>query len=172
MTAAAIDGNACGWLDVLARQPGAERRDGWVITDVPFSLCNSVVMPRWPDDEADARELLAAGLGQCGAEVTTVSSAREALDALVRLKFDALVSDIGMPGEDGISLIERVRRLEAAGGGRVHAVALTAYAGEDDRRRIIEAGYDLHVPKPVNTGTLIGLLVHLVADGASNGRSA
>ena len=47
MTAEAIERNACGWLDVLACQPGAERRDGWVVTDVPFSLCNSIVMPRW-----------------------------------------------------------------------------------------------------------------------------
>ena len=74
-----------------------------------------------------------------------------------------------MPGEDGISLIGRVRRLEATRGGRIHAVALTAYAGEDDRRRIIDAGYDLHVPKPVNTTTLISLLVRLVG-GATAAR--
>jgi CheY-like chemotaxis protein len=84
-----------------------------------------------------------------------------------------LVSDIGMPGEDGISLIERLRRLESARGGRIRAVALTAYAGEDDRRRIIDAGYDLHVPKPVNTATLIALLVRLLPDSTpSAGRPA
>ena len=77
-----------------------------------------------------------------------------------------LVSDIGMPGEDGISLIERMRRLESTRGGRIRAVALTAYASEDDRRRILDAGYDLHVPKPVNTATLIALLVQLLAGSA------
>jgi CheY-like chemotaxis protein len=125
------------------------------------------------DDDADARAALSMSLSRSGARVSTAASVAEAMAEAARQWPTVLVSDIGMPGEDGISLIERVRRLEAAGGGRVRAVALTAYAGEEDRRRIIEAGYDLHVPKPVNTGTLIALLVHLVADGASsNGRSA
>jgi len=118
------------------------------------------------DDDADAREALAMSLSQSGARVTTAASVADAMAQAARQWPAALVSDIGMPGEDGISLIERVRRLEVTRGGHMHALALTAYAGEEDRRRILEAGYDLHVPKPVNTTTLIALLVRLVADGA------
>jgi CheY-like chemotaxis protein len=117
------------------------------------------------DDDADAREALSMSLARTGARVSTAASVAEAMAEAARQWPAVLVSDIGMPGEDGISLIGRVRRLEAAGGGRIRAVALTAYAGEDDRRRIIEAGYDLHVPKPVSTGNLIALLVRLLADG-------
>ena len=74
------------------------------------------------DDEPDARELLAIGLGYCGASVRTASSAREALEALAEEKFDILVSDIGMPGEDGYELIRRVRAPPPeAGGGRLRS---------------------------------------------------
>ena len=118
------------------------------------------------DDDADAREALAMSLARAGAHVSTAASVAEAMTEAARRWPAVLVSDIGMPGEDGISLIERMRRLESVRGGRIRAVALTAYAGEDDRRRMIDAGYDLHVPKPVNTDTLIALLVRLIADGA------
>ena len=122
------------------------------------------------DDDADAREALAVSLVRSGARVSSAASVAEAMVEAARRWPALLVSDIGMPGEDGISLIGRVRRLEATRGGRIHAVALTAYAGEDDRRRIIDAGYDLHVPKPVNTTTLIHLLVRLVGGGATVAR--
>jgi len=118
------------------------------------------------DDDADAREALAVSLARLGARVSTAASVSEAMAEAARRWPHVLVSDIGMPGEDGISLIGRVRRLEAERGGRVRAVALTAYAGEEDRRRIIGAGYDLHVPKPVNTATFIARLVRLIADRA------
>src|SRR5947199_4157103 len=101
------------------------------------------------DDEADARESLTVVLEQCGAVVTAVASAREALGALARQRPDILVSDIGMPEEDGYSLIEKVRVLEAAKrGGRIPAVALTAYAAPEDRRRALAAGYELPVANP------------------------
>jgi CheY-like chemotaxis protein len=118
------------------------------------------------DDDADAREALSMSLARSGARVSTAGSVPEAMAEAARRWPHVLVSDIGMPGEDGISLIGRVRRLEAERGGRVRAVALTAYAGEEDRRRIIGAGYDLHVPKPVNTATFIARLVRLIADRA------
>ncbi|HTG09787.1 MAG TPA: ATP-binding protein, partial [Candidatus Eisenbacteria bacterium] len=118
------------------------------------------------DDDADAREALAVSFARAGARVSTAASVAEAMAEAARHWPAVLVSDIGMPGEDGISLIERLRRLESVRGGHIRAVALTAYAGEDDRRRMIDAGYDLHVPKPVNTDTLIALLVRLIADGA------
>ncbi|HEX8561036.1 MAG TPA: PAS domain S-box protein [Pyrinomonadaceae bacterium] len=113
------------------------------------------------DDEQDARELLAAGLGQCGARVTTASSAREALEALAAQRFDALVSDIGMPGEDGYELIGRVRALPPEAGGMTPAVALTAYARTEDRLRAMRAGFEMHVSKPVELTELIVVVANL-----------
>jgi PAS domain S-box-containing protein len=113
------------------------------------------------DDEPDARELLAAGLGQCGAEVVAVSSAREALEALGGSKFDALISDIGMPGEDGYELIRRLRALPPETGGRTPAVALTAYARTEDRLRAMRAGFEMHVSKPVELTELVVVIANL-----------
>jgi signal transduction histidine kinase/CheY-like chemotaxis protein len=107
------------------------------------------------DDAADARALLTTILEQCGASVRAVASAAEALDALNAFKPDLLVSDIGMPDEDGYSLIRKVRALAPEQGGQIPAVALTAYAGEEDRLRALLAGYQLHVAKPINPAELI-----------------
>ncbi|MCG3112917.1 MAG: PAS domain S-box protein [Candidatus Manganitrophus sp. SB1] len=115
------------------------------------------------DDEADARELLTLILQRSGARVITVSSAREAIDRLKRKKPDLLVSDIEMPGEDGYSLIRRVRAREAERGeGSVPAVALTAYAGRADRRRALMAGFQKHVPKPVDPAGLVAVVAGLI----------
>jgi PAS domain S-box-containing protein len=117
------------------------------------------------DDEPDARELLSVGLGQCGAEVTTASSAQEALEAVAGAKFDILISDIGMPGEDGYELIRRVRALPAGAGGRTPAVALTAYARTEDRLRAMRAGFEMHVSKPVELTELVVVLANLARRG-------
>ncbi|HEY0100837.1 MAG TPA: PAS domain S-box protein [Pyrinomonadaceae bacterium] len=114
------------------------------------------------DDEPDARELLSVGLGQCGAQVTMASSARDALAALAAAKFDVLISDIGMPGEDGYELIRRVRELPPGAGGRTPAVALTAYARTEDRLRAMRAGFEMHVSKPVELAELIAIVANLV----------
>ena len=113
------------------------------------------------DDEPDARELLAAGLGRCGAEVVTAESAREAIAALAAGKFDALISDIGMPEEDGYELIRQVRALTPGEGGRVPAVALTAYARVEDRLRAMRAGFDMHVAKPVELAELVAVVANV-----------
>ena len=113
------------------------------------------------DDEADARELLAAMLSQYGAEVKTCSSAGEALEILQRYKPDVLVSDIGMPGEDGYVLIKKVRALEPEHSRRIPAVALTAYARAEDRIRALSAGYNMHVPKPVEPTELAIVIASL-----------
>ncbi|HWM94649.1 MAG TPA: ATP-binding protein [Thermoanaerobaculia bacterium] len=113
------------------------------------------------DDEADARQLLAAVLQQCGAEVRTCSSAAEALAALEEYRPDILVSDIGMPEEDGYALIRKVRSLEAESGGRIPAVALTAYARLEDRLQAFSAGYNMHVPKPVEPAELAVVIASL-----------
>ena len=113
------------------------------------------------DDEADARQLLAAMLERCGAEVKTCASTGEALEALEQYRPDILVSDIGMPGEDGYTLMEKVRALEPEGGERIPAVALTAYARVEDRMRALSAGYNMHVPKPVEPAELVMVIASL-----------
>jgi CheY-like chemotaxis protein len=120
------------------------------------------------DDEPDARELLSVGLGQCGAEVTVASSAREALEALAEVKPHVLVSDIGMPEEDGYELIRRVRALSAEAGGEVPAVALTAYARTEDRLRALREGYQMHVAKPVELAELVAVMSSLLRRGGSD----
>jgi CheY-like chemotaxis protein len=110
------------------------------------------------DDEADARSVLTAIIEQCGAEVMAVAATAEALAALDSFKPDVLMSDIGIPGEDGYSLIRKVRALSPEQGGKIPAVALTAYAREEDRMRALLAGYQSHVAKPVNPAELIAVL--------------
>ncbi|MBV9210591.1 MAG: response regulator, partial [Acidobacteria bacterium] len=113
------------------------------------------------DDESDTREMLKAGLGRCGAQVWSVGSVSEALDAIEASQPDVLVSDIGMPGEDGYDLIRKVRALPAETG-KLPAIALTAYARTEDRLHALRAGYHMHVPKPVELAELIAVISSLV----------
>jgi PAS domain S-box-containing protein len=113
------------------------------------------------DDEPDTRELLRTMLETCEARVTTAGSAGEALQRLQDSRPDVLISDIGMPGEDGYQLIERVRHLSAEQGGHIPAVALTAYSRAEDRTRVLLAGFNSHVPKPVEPMELLAVLVSL-----------
>jgi signal transduction histidine kinase len=113
------------------------------------------------DDEPDARDLLMIVLGECQADVTAVSTAAEALEAIARLKPDVLVSDIEMPGEDGYSLMRKVRALEPEQGGRIPAIALTAHARIEDRLRALSAGYKAHVAKPVEPAELVAVIASL-----------
>jgi signal transduction histidine kinase/CheY-like chemotaxis protein len=117
------------------------------------------------DDQPDARELLTLVLGRAGAEVLTASSAAEARELFDREGADVLVSDVGMPVEDGYSLVARIRSTPA---GFVKAVALTAYAAEEDRRRSLAAGFDAHVAKPVEPGELVEVIAGLVGKAAVN----
>ena len=89
-------------------------------------------------------------LEQAGAKVTAVGSVKEALEALESLQPDALVSDIGLPDEDGYALIRRLRSREAERGGFLPAVAMTGFVRTEDRARILAAGFQVHVPKPVD----------------------
>jgi signal transduction histidine kinase len=113
------------------------------------------------DDERDARELLTMVLTQSGAEVTAVATVADALEKLQRSKPDLLVSDIEMPDEDGYALISKVRSLEKTGGGRLPAIALTAHARFSDRMRALSAGYQMHVPKPVEPAELLIVIANL-----------
>nr|WP_255672567.1 PAS domain S-box protein [Corallococcus sp. AS-1-6] len=113
------------------------------------------------DDEEDARELLRTLLEDNGAHVVTAGSAMEGLQVLQAEQPDVLVSDIGMPGTDGYGFIERVRALPAEEGGHTPAVAITAYARSEDRTRVLRAGFQSHVPKPVEPGELLAVIASL-----------
>ena len=122
------------------------------------------------DDEAEIRLGMALVLEGEGAEVTAVGSAAEALKALeaapARRKPHVLLSDIGLPGEDGYQLLDRVRAAEAVHGGEIPAVAVTAYAREVDRRRALDAGFQGHLAKPIEPDELIAAVAALVAGRA------
>jgi PAS domain S-box-containing protein len=123
------------------------------------------------DDEKDILEAMAIGLGRYGARVATASSASEALDALKRERPHVLVADIGMPGEDGYALLQKVRALPAERGGATPAIALTAYAGQQDRLDALRTGFQMHVPKPVTPAELaiaVASLVPPVRPGATS----
>jgi|GEM_PF-153735 len=115
------------------------------------------------DNEPDARDLLVVALEGCGAQVHAASSAREALKMLQAERPDVLVSDIGMPTEDGFDLIRMVRQLPADRGGLTPAAALTAYSTPEDRARSLLAGFQTHVPKPVDPVELATVVGHLAA---------
>jgi signal transduction histidine kinase/ActR/RegA family two-component response regulator len=104
------------------------------------------------EDESDARDLYQAGLEKSGARVTAVATAAEALQALDDHRPDVMVSDIGLPGTDGYALLREVHR---RAGGALPAIALTAYAAETDRRKSREAGFRLHLAKPVGVAELV-----------------
>ena len=122
------------------------------------------------DDDADSRDVVANALVVAGADVTAVDSARAAFDALGRGNFDILVSDIGMPGEDGYSLIRRVR--EGSLGESLPAVALTAYARPEDEALALDAGFNRHLAKPVDPGRLAATVAELTASSDRGGRAS
>ena len=113
------------------------------------------------DDEVDAREVVCAVLLEYRAEVKAVGTATEALIEITQFQPHVLVSDIGMPGVDGYALIQRVRALSAEKGGKVPALALTAYARAEDRTKALLAGFQLHVPKPIDAAELAVAIARL-----------
>ena len=142
-------------LPVRAIQHAPEPANG---VDQPLSGVKVLVV----DDDADAREVVSMALAQCGAKTAAVGSAREALQLLGQFEPDVLVSDIGMPGEDGNAFIRRVRALPT-GLGQVPAIALSAYAQPDDMERALAAGFQKFVPKPVEVDALAAV-VRALAD--------
>jgi signal transduction histidine kinase len=118
------------------------------------------------DDDADARDLLTAMLQGAGAEVRAVGSVRDAMVAMPGLRPDAIVSDIGIPSEDGYTLARRLRALPSGQGGQTPAIALTAFAAPRDRKRALEAGFDGFLAKPVSAPDLVTLVGQLVSPPA------
>jgi CheY-like chemotaxis protein len=119
------------------------------------------------EDDPDARELVAAILEDAGAVVESAESAAAGFAAVQSFRPQLLVSDIGMPDEDGYSLIRRVRALGAAGGGGIPSIALTAYTQAQDRAKAMDAGFNLHMGKPIKPTDLVAA-VKTLASTAQN----
>lgn len=115
------------------------------------------------DDDEDTLELLSAALRNRSAQVTTVGSAAEAIEAIRACRPDVLVSDIAMPGEDGYQLIQKVLALGVTPG--IAAIAITAYAREEDKERALSAGYQCYLSKPIELGEFISAVWEAGRDG-------
>ena len=116
------------------------------------------------DDDADTREFIAFLLEQYGANVTAVASANEALATLSQSLPDILLSDIGMPEVDGCMFMRQLRTLPAEQGGKIRAIALTAYAGEMNAKQVLAAGFNKHLAKPVEPAELVDAIANLIAE--------
>jgi len=114
------------------------------------------------DDEPDTLELMAYSLGRCGAEVTAAASVSEALDLFPRARPDIVISDIGMPDQNGYDLMRALRGLPAEAGGRVPAIAVTAFVGHEEREAALAAGFQEHVAKPVQPTRLARIVADLL----------
>jgi CheY-like chemotaxis protein len=119
------------------------------------------------DDEADGREAIIAVLQRSGAQVAAAGSAAEGLSALETFRPDVVLSDIQMPGEDGVTFVRRLRALPPERGGLTPAAALTAHAGPQERAMALAAGYQLHIPKPVDPAELLRAIVALAPAGST-----
>lgn len=118
------------------------------------------------DDDADSREFLDFALTSYGAEVLAAACASEAIAAFKQFNPDVLVSDLGMPGEDGYTLIRMVRMLESKQGRNIPAIALTGYARDSDRDKALAAGFGLHMSKPIDTEELVAAIAKLSSGNA------
>ncbi|MEB3357268.1 MAG: PAS domain-containing protein [Synechococcales bacterium] len=143
---------------LLDAEPEVEPAEQFPVFDLDLTGVRILAV----DDEPDARELLDTVLTMSGANVLMVTSAAEVLAALESFRPDILVSDIGMPEVDGLSLIQHIRTLPAEKGGAIPAIALTAYAREEEHQRAIASGFQQQVTKPLNPEQLVREVVTLV----------
>jgi PAS domain S-box-containing protein len=144
-------------LPVMPIQPNANQDSPSLTASLSLHGLQVLVV----DDDTDTREFVAFVLEQAGASIITANSALEALTALTKSPPDVLVSDIGMPEMDGYMLIRQVRTLPPEQGGKIPAIALTAYAGEMDEKQALKAGFQKHISKPVDPENLIQAIVSL-----------
>ena len=146
-------------------EPAVQRRHPLVGSSAPINLKRDITLSGVRvlvvDDEPDARGLVKRLLEDCDARVKSAANAAEALTLLCGEKFDVIVSDIGMPGEDGYYLIKRIRQLTIDQGKNTPAIALTAYASSADRVKSITAGFQNHIAKPVDSAELIAMVASL-----------
>ncbi|HEX4883693.1 MAG TPA: CHASE domain-containing protein [Casimicrobiaceae bacterium] len=171
--------------EVRASSPGPDRGSTFVV-DLPLAgavdAATADALPTGAsiegvrvlvvDDEQDVRDVLRLVLEQRKAVAHCVDSAQEAMAALASFRPDVLVSDIGMPRTNGYEMMRAIRALPAARGGRVPAVALTAYARDEDRREALAAGFQRHLAKPVQPDTLAAVVAALVAQARTRDATA
>ena len=155
-----VEAGDAAWLSGLARRPGPS----------PLSLHGLHVL--LVEDESDMRESVTVSLELCGARVTAVGSAPAALEILDRDPPDIVLCDIGMPDEDGYTLVRKIRSRGAERGGQIPAVALTAYARDEDRSRALDAGFQIHIAKPVEPTEIARVVADLCRSTARVGRVA
>ncbi|MBW3586621.1 MAG: response regulator, partial [Cyanobacteria bacterium 0813] len=147
----------------LAQRKALAADDAWSPLNNPAEALPALVNLQLlvVDDDNDTREFLIALLEEEGAIVRSAASVAEALAALESFWPDVLLSDIGMPGADGYELIGRVREMEVLRGGKIPAIALTAYARESERQQALQAGFQMHFSKPVDVSELIAAITNL-----------
>jgi CheY-like chemotaxis protein len=151
-----VGGGATFTVMLPRRGMSAEMIDEGIVPPQSFTLEGMKVLV--VDDEADSRELVSAILQNYGAQVQVEASGTAALQAIPTFQPDVLVSDIAMPEMDGYMLLRQVRALAPDAGGEIPAIALTAYAGDRDRDRILEAGFAQHVAKPIDAEALVAAI--------------
>jgi len=151
-------------LPRIAASPGGEEVSSGDVAREDLSLLKGLRV-LVVDDQHDARECLSLMLQQYGADVLTAATAAEALSLFDQRDVDVLLSDVAMPGEDGLSLIRRIRERPPSMGGRVPAAAVSAYARAEEVSRAMEAGFDLHLAKPLEEEELVRGVLKLM-DGA------
>lgn len=149
-------------VPLLVRSEQVRREENESLDSQPESSLLSDTQILVVDDEPDIRDLVSFILQDYGVQVTAVSSAQEALQALSESIPDVLISDIGMPRTDGYMLIREVRSRSPQEGGRVPAIALTAYAGEMNQQQALAAGFQMHISKPVDPDVLVKAIVDLI----------
>jgi PAS domain S-box-containing protein len=157
LTASEVVSSDLGRVDLFSEQARLMLENPETFTERQLDGLRILVV----EDDADTRELLEVILARCGATVRAVASSYAALNEITHFIPDVLISDIGMPGESGYDLIKKIRSLEPEQGGRVPAVALTAYAGAADRRRALLAGFQTHLAKPVEPDELLAVVASL-----------
>jgi signal transduction histidine kinase/ActR/RegA family two-component response regulator len=154
-------------LSVSPDESRGKAAGGRLAIEKPPSLAGVRVL--FVDDDADARELITMMLAQDGAEVRTAVSAAEALAVCDEWRPDVLISDIGMPGEDGYMLMKKLRERESERGEHIPAIALTAYGRREDCQRALSVGFESYIPKPVEQAELLAAVASLTNRGEFTG---
>ncbi len=151
--------------------PQATTEEGSITYDLPSDILSGLRV-LFVDDQPDTRELVAFALTQYGAEIRVCSSAREALEVLSQWSPAVIISDIGLPGEDGYELMKKVRALKPQDGGNIPAAALTGYASPTDESKALAAGYQAHLSKPVELDQLVATIARLAGGSWQNSSGA
>jgi CheY-like chemotaxis protein/anti-sigma regulatory factor (Ser/Thr protein kinase) len=149
-------------LPLIKDKSGKQKAEGNSSPLTPESSPLTGIRVLVVDDDTDSREFIAFVLEQLGAQVSTVTSAGEAIATLEQSQPNILLSDIGMPNMDGYMLMRQIRAMPPEQGGQILAIALTAYAGEIDRQQALAAGFQHHLAKPVEPNELVKVILNLL----------